>query len=251
MIDFDLTFGLPAKNIACDQWMLDRAEREAIERERHLPSQGRGPVEYLRFWQPSNLFVVMGRSGKYLEEVHFQRCHEDGVEVLRRSSGGGTILTGPGCLMYSVVLSLEERPGLRDISKAHQFVGQKICQAFLDCGHAVELRGYSDVCLGDYKCSGNALRVGRNHLLYHGTLLLEFALEEIPYYLRMPNRRPRYRGSREHLEFVTNVPVAASELQKAIAQSFGTQRLPMEIDHQQLDHLVAVRYGQSDWNLKI
>ena len=43
MIDFDLTFGLPAKNIACDQWMLDRAEREAIARERHLPSQGTGP----------------------------------------------------------------------------------------------------------------------------------------------------------------------------------------------------------------
>ena len=48
--------------------------------------------------------------------------HAQRIPILRRSSGGAAIVAGPGCLMYAVVLSYEARPELRDISRAHAFV---------------------------------------------------------------------------------------------------------------------------------
>jgi hypothetical protein len=54
--------------------------------------------------------------------VNLDVCRARGIPVLRRASGGATIVTGHGCLMYAVVLAYRGRSHLRDISQAHRFV---------------------------------------------------------------------------------------------------------------------------------
>ncbi len=124
--------------------------------------------------------------------------------VLRRASGGAAIITGPGCLMYAVVLSYRARPQLRSIDQAHQFVLDKIATALnkvisrtfepslfgrgqgegaapptaYRVPHTAQTAGISDLVIGNKKCSGNSLRCKRNHFLYHGTLLYDFPLEK-------------------------------------------------------------------------
>ncbi len=238
MITIERTFASAAENVAYEQVLLEQAESDQND------------FEVLRFWEPSSHFIVIGRAGVVDDDLWLERCNRDRVTVVRRISGGGTILTGPGCLMYSVVLCLRSRPALRDISLAHRFVCEKIQAAYSDCGMNVELRGHSDLCIGDKKFSGNALRIGRTHALYHGTLLVDFDLSLIPKYLKLPPRRPEYRISREHLDFVTNATVSVTQLKAKIQNRFGARHGDKKDESETLEHLVAQRYSKSEWNLK-
>ena len=110
MRDPDLTLSTPEENLALDEALLDQAE------------QSPEPLETLRFWEPAALMAVLGRSSHAEVEVDQEACRSDGVPVLRRASGGATILTGPGCLMYALVLSYELRPTLRAVDVAHHVV---------------------------------------------------------------------------------------------------------------------------------
>ncbi len=152
-------------------------------------------------------------------------CRTDGASVFRRSSGGLAIVTGPGCLMYSVVLDMERRPTLRNVSEAHRFVLNRLIAAVKPYAAEVACRGTSDLVLGDRKFSGNSLRQKRRHLLYHGTLLYRFELESIPRYLKMPPRMPDYRQARPHTDFVTNLSLDGAFLRNAIAAAWEVQTI--------------------------
>jgi N-acetylneuraminate synthase len=61
--------------------------------------------------------VVIGRSSKAEEEVRLDYCRAHEIPVQRRASGGAAIVSGPGCLMYAVVLSYQLRPALRSLDE--------------------------------------------------------------------------------------------------------------------------------------
>ena len=46
------------------------------------------------------------------EDVVIDACRADGVPILRRTSGGGTVVVGPGALNVSVILPDSAAPGL-------------------------------------------------------------------------------------------------------------------------------------------
>src|SRR4051812_9007384 len=97
----DLTLGSAAENLALDEALLVRAED--------------GGPEVLRLWEWPAPAVVLGSGCKLAEDVDEAACGEDGVPILRRSSGGGTVLLGAGCLCFSVVLSYERNFALTEI----------------------------------------------------------------------------------------------------------------------------------------
>ena len=73
--------------------------------------------------------AVVGRSSYIDVEVHQDACRELGIPILRRISGGATIVTGPGCLMYALVLSYENRPGVQTVAQIHAFVLDTLAKA--------------------------------------------------------------------------------------------------------------------------
>src|SRR5262245_157649 len=108
MLILNLTLDTPAENLALDEALLLAAE-ESPE-----------PQAVLRIWEPRQTFVVLGSSSRYETEANVDACAADGVPILRRPSGGAAIVTGPGCLMYAVVLSYEHHPHLQAIDEAHR-----------------------------------------------------------------------------------------------------------------------------------
>src|SRR5262245_36814659 len=67
-------------------------------------------------WQAAGPIVVAGRHRQLDDDVLEEACRADGVPVVHRDSGGGTVVLGAGCLNYAVALSLVSRPGLRDVA---------------------------------------------------------------------------------------------------------------------------------------
>ncbi len=181
--------------------------------------QGMAPIETLRIWEMPTICVVMGRGSK-LSEVQQDICLKNKVPILRRCSGGASILAGPGCMMYSVLLSLERSPGLRDIDRAHRYVMETIMAGVQQLVPQIQLQGTCDLTIEGRKCSGNAVRYKRNWVLYHGTLLYRFPLDLISRYLAMPPRMPDYRANREHEAFVANLECDPEQLRNAIRMAW-------------------------------
>ncbi len=204
----DLTLPSASENLALDEQLLEQAEAASE------------PTETLRIWEPTEPLVVVGRSSVIDTEVRRDVCRELGIDVLRRVSGGATIVTGPGCLMYALVLSFQKRPQLRAVDRAHRFVLDTLAAALEPLVPGVCRRGISDLAIGDLKFSGNSMRVKREHLLYHGTLLYDFPLERIGRCLAMPPRQPEYRDGREHGAFVTNLPLSCAAIRQALLGAF-------------------------------
>ncbi|HTQ38848.1 MAG TPA: lipoate--protein ligase family protein [Pirellulales bacterium] len=258
----ELTLASPAENLALDEALLDVEE---------IGSGDAGEV--LRLWEPREMMVVAGSSSHLPDEVNLDACARRGVPVLRRASGGATILAGPGCLMYAVVLSYQQRPELRAIDRAHQFVLNTLVTALnralsvhnlpLPLGEGrgegavgrqpltVSRAGISDLVLGDKKFSGNSLRCKRSHFLYHGTLLYSFPLEKIGELLNMPARQPAYREHRSHTDFLTNLPLDVAALRQALISAFSATEKCAVWPRAVTAQLAAEKYSRAEWNERL
>ena len=235
----DLTLPTPKENLALDEALLDEAEAGVLTE------------EVLRLWESPEPFVVVGRSSRVADEVNWDECRRRGLCVLRRASGGAAVVAGPGCLMYALVLSQIARPSLAMISEAHRLVMGTMVSALQPLVPGIVFRGTSDLAVGDCKVSGNSLRVKRSHLLYHGTVLVDFPLHVIEACLRTPLRQPEYRRGRPHRQFVSNVAVEAGVLRAALIEAWQAAEPLGEWPRSRVRDLVVTKYGLDSWNLRL
>jgi lipoate---protein ligase len=232
----DLTLPTPAANLACDEALLDACEEQA-------------GGEVLRFWEPHHYFVVVGYSNHVALEVNEEACRREKWDVYRRCSGGGTVLQGPGCLNYSLILKLDENDALQNITAANcHIMGRHRDALTALLGRPVRVQGHTDLALDELKFSGNAQRRKRHALVFHGTFLLHFDLSLMEKFLPMPSRQPEYRQGRPHGQFLMNLPVPVDAVKNALCQAWSAgTALEVLPDYQRL---MAEKYSRDDWNLK-
>jgi lipoate-protein ligase A len=139
----DLTLPTPAENLALDEALLLAAE------------DGTGG-EVLRLWESPAYAVVVGSGGSIRHDVNEPACREDGVPVLRRASGGGTVVIGPGCLCFAGVMNYDRAPELRAIAPSATVCKMYRADALRPVVTDVTVEGISDLAAGGLKFSGNA-----------------------------------------------------------------------------------------------
>ena len=203
----------------------------------------------LRFWESPTCFVVLGYANKADSEVYLDRCELDGIPVLRRCSGGGTVVQGPGCLNYTLVLPIEG--ALESITESNCFVMQRVRDAIQEIvKEPVEIRGHTDLTLNNLKFSGNAQRRRKKFLLFHGSFLLTFDLGLIDRLLKFPSREPNYREGRSHHEFLTLLKASVGQVKDRLRIHWLADRVLDPVPRAEIQKLVEIRYSQAEWNLK-
>lgn len=263
MILIKRTLPTPQENLAWDESLVEVADRISSE----LSSSASFP-EVLRLWEMPSPCVVLGRASQVGLEVNLPNCERDRVPVLRRVSGGASVVAGPGCLMYSVLVSYDSRPSWKMLDAAHlevmsriQLAVQRTLDAF-SIGKKVELNGTCDLTIDQRKFSGNALRCKRNWMLYHGTILVSMPLPWLSDYLQEPPRQPEYRQLRAHDDFITrlwesNAPVSPNglriELEQQMAKAWDA--VATNASHPYLhefeleaEQLLQRRYSKQEWH---
>ena len=231
----DLTLPTAAENLALDEALLLAAEE--------------GPAgEVLRFWQNLTPAVVLGAGGSVAIDVNLPACIADGVPILRRASGGGTVVLGPGCLCFSVVLKYSSAPGLDQIPASNRYVLGRTLNAVKKIAPAASVEGTSDLAVNGVKFSGNAQQRKRAHFLHHGTLLCGFDVSLVSRYLNAPERQPEYRRDRPHAAFVGNLPVGWEPVARLLVEEWQPdgeyQLVPMD----RVRELIEEKYGREEWN---
>jgi lipoate-protein ligase A len=225
-----LTLASLAANLALDEALLLEAEA------------GRGG-EVLRLWEALRVGVVLGAGGSIAADVR----DEAGIDLGRRCSGGGTVLVGPGCLCYTLILRLDRQSELRTIPASQRWIMERLAAMLSTSSQPLVFRGTSDLCVGERKCSGNAQRRGRHYLLHHGTLLDAFDLTLIPRHLREPGRQPDYRQQRCHLDFVTNLGRGREELSQRLRRGWQADQPLAAPPLEQVEALVRTKYATPEW----
>jgi lipoate-protein ligase A len=223
-----------AENLALDEAILLEAEN------------GHGG-EVLRVWEWPQPAVVLGSGCRIAEDVDEAACRSGGVPILRRSSGGGTVLLGAGCLCYSLVLSYDRSAALRDIRASYCHILGRMRDALADILPGITCAGTSDLAADGLKFSGNSQQRKRSFLLHHGTLLYNFDLDQVGRYLQMPVRQPDYRCGRPHTAFLRNLPSNRTELHRLLRAAWeaGTDAVAWSKDL--VRQLTEEKYIRAEW----
>jgi len=241
----DLTLSTPAENLAGDEALLDWREE----------SGGDG---ILRFWESPETFVVVGYANKIEAEVNVASCEGANIPVLRRCSGGGTVLQGRGCLNYALVLEIAAHPTLANISSANQYImerNREAVQSAVGVSRVIKIQGHTDLACANQpadfrKFSGNSQRRHKNFLLFHGTFLLDFNLAQVGELLKFPSRQPDYRSSRNHGDFLMNLNLPAAVMKTALQKIWQAEEPLKNPPLERIYKLAREKYATPEWNLK-
>jgi lipoate-protein ligase A len=242
----DLTLRTPEENLALEEALLEEAEALVAAGE----ETDVGACEVLRLWESPTYFVVVGAGGNVEQDVFVSDCQDAGIPILRRISGGGTVLQGPGCLNYSLVLRIASHPQCADVTATNRYVLGRLQQALRPLIGDVEIRGISDLALADKKFGGSAQRRRRYCILFHGTLLYRFDLPLVSKYLRLPAKAPSYRAGRTHENFLTNIACSPHDLKGALSREWNAGEPYRGSALQLVSQLVKSRYSTSEWNFR-
>ncbi|EYU35723.1 hypothetical protein ABFS82_12G041000 [Erythranthe guttata] len=144
--------------------------------------------------------IVMGISGKAEELVEIESVLRDEIPVIRRFTGGGTVIVDQGTIFVTFICNKDAVLGLQSypqpIMSWSSLLYEKVFQGIGD----FRLRE-NDYVLGNRKFGGNAQSITKNRWVHHTSFLWDYQITNMGY-LKHPKRAPDYRQARDHLEFI-------------------------------------------------
>lgn len=142
--------------------------------------------------------IVMGISGKEHELIDIEKVKTDAIPVIRRFSGGGTVITDPSTLFSSFIFN-------HSLLNIPPFPERILEWTALFYKQALEIADFAlkehDYALKNLKCAGNAQYLRKERFVHHSTFLWDFSNENMSYLLQ-PKKMPSYRENRSHLDFL-------------------------------------------------
>ena len=194
--------------------------------------------------------VVLGISGKPHQLVDVRRALDDGVRVIKRFSGGGTVIVDRDTQFVTLVMNAAAVPDLalfpRQIMEwTGTLYGGRPHGVFADMP-GWQLRE-NDYVIGERKVGGNAQSISKDRWLHHTSFLWDFR-EETMKYLTNPAKQPRYRANRSHSDFLaplkTYMPdrnALATRIEAAL-EGMGLEVAPASIEQAE-DAVAAFHRG--------
>ncbi|KAL9684225.1 hypothetical protein QQ045_021660 [Rhodiola kirilowii] len=144
--------------------------------------------------------IVMGVSGKPAELLELDLVLRDCVPVIKRFSGGGTVIVNGGTVFVTFICNKDAVPGLQPYPRPIMSWSSLVYnEVFRGTGN-FNLRE-NDYVFGDLKFGGNAQSITKNRWVHHTSFLWDFEEKNMSY-LKHPAKVPEYRQARSHLEFI-------------------------------------------------
>ncbi len=204
-----------------DDSFMKMAKEEAVM---DAVREGRVPPT-LRFYEWRVPAVCIGFFQEAEKEVDLERCKKDGVEVVRRLTGGGAVFKSPGNeLNYSFVIG-ESHPAIpKEIEESYGLICGAVMKGLGMLGFETEFKPVNDILIGGRKVSGNAQTRVENCLLQHGTVLFSTDAERMFRYLKISDEKLRKKRVKKVEELVTGLrehgEATIAEVAEAIVKGF-------------------------------
>ncbi|MDR0473676.1 MAG: lipoate--protein ligase family protein [Treponema sp.] len=153
-----------------------------------LPGGGYDGQPILRFYGWNPPAISIGYFQNLADEVDIQAAKQYGFDLVRRISGGGTVLHRSE-LTYSIIIGLDHPLAGKDLDDSYRILCQGLIQGLGFLGIESVFSGTNDILSGGKKISGNAQTRRMNCLLQHGTILLDNDAEIMFEVLKVPKEK--------------------------------------------------------------
>ncbi len=112
--------------------------------------------------------VVMGRNQAIHQELNLDFCRQEGIDIIRRKSGGGCIYADEGNIMFSLVTTAGA------VEPVFSDYATRMAAALTATGIPAEVSGRNDILLANgAKICGNAFYHLAHRNIVHGTMLYD------------------------------------------------------------------------------
>ena len=221
--------------------------------ERYLVENFKEPVFMLWIAGPS---LLIGKNQNTLAEINYDYVKEQGLDVNRRLSGGGTVYNDFGNMNFTFIT---ENSGGNIEEQFIKFT-KPVVSFLKSLGVDAEFTGRNDILINGSKCSGNAQYYHKNIVLHHGTMLFDVDMsvlgsalktKEIKYKDKAVNSvRSRVSNIKPHLNDDISIQQFQDALFAYMHNEFpdSTMSTLADDENSAIQKMVDEKYGTWEWN---
>ncbi|MBI9051858.1 MAG: lipoate--protein ligase family protein [Anaerolineaceae bacterium] len=230
---------------------IDEAIMEGVRLGTTLPT--------IRFygWSPSA--VSIGIFQGIHNEVNLQETKKQGVDVVRRMTGGGAVYHDKlGEVTYSIIAPVDHFPS--NIMASYELICADILSALSSMGIEAKFVPVNDILVKEQKISGNAQTRRDGILLQHGTILYQVDVETMFSLLNVSEQKISDKLIKSVKKRVTSVidqgKATMVDLQRALESGFSQDRQIVQGNYTDLELeratvLVKEKFSSEAWNFRL
>lgn len=203
------------------------------------------------FWRTEPTLMI-GRYQNTLEEINYPYARRQGIHIVRRITGGGTIYTDPGGWQFSFITK-----GAREQICFEDYL-RPVIEALVRIGANAEFNSRNDLTIAGRKISGNAQCMKNGYTLHHGSLLYQTDREQMLLCLKADAEKIRSHSVKSVRERTTNIaehlerPLPPKEFKErmirhVMGESDRRYQLTEE-DRQRVEEIADRIFRTWDWN---
>lgn len=159
-------------------------------------------IKNFMVWIPERSYIVLGASNNIQDALILENVLVDNIPVLKRPSGGQTVMLTPNNVIISIVFPDAGVQPKDVFSQVNKLIVSVLKNNGVD---DLRLSGISDIAILEKKILGSSIYRSKHMLLYHAVLNVSEPAETFERYLKHPTKEPDYRKGRKHGEFVTSL----------------------------------------------
>lgn len=193
-----------------------------------VPPSYEGVREAFFTWQAPPA-VIFGRNQVMEAEVNLQFCRDNGIDIVRRKSGGGCVYSDMGNIMMSYV---SDQSGVEVVFSRYM---EKIVSALRSLGVNAVSSGRNDIMVEGRKISGNAFEILPHSSIVHGTLLFDVDMDSLESAITPSKAKISSKGVgsvRQHIANLTEFieAVDASDIRRALETALCSSSVDLDED---------------------
>lgn len=203
------------------------------------------------FWRTEPTLMI-GKYQNTIEEINEDYAKKNGIKVVRRITGGGTIYTDMGGWQFSFITR-----GLAETIDFNKYIGPVI-EGLKKLEVPAEFNSRNDLVIDGKKFSGNAQCMLNGYTLHHGSLLFHTDFEQMVKSLTVDDYKIISKGIKSVKERVTNIsehltkPIDTDTFRKLMVESIMQgSKAEYKLTAADLDRINAIareKFTSWEWN---
>ncbi|KAG0497883.1 hypothetical protein HPP92_002574 [Vanilla planifolia] len=193
--------------------------------------------------------VVMGLSGRPAELIDIELLLQDRIPVIRRFTGGGTVVVDNKTIFVTFICNKDAIIGLqpypRPIMSWSGHFYEKVFNGFGNF-HLKE----NDYAFGTRKFGGNAQSITKSRWIHHTSFLWDYDDDNMKY-LKIPHRAPRYRLARNHSDFLCRMKDYLTSRSTFIDETVASLDDHFDVKHVQLESVNEAKVTPYSYSTKL